>query len=407
MRHAIRERINLRALRARWNHGYTVLMLCWFGWISIYLCRSVLPPVLPILIEELELTHTQAGLFATAFLLGYIMIKIPVGPLAERIGIKNILILSMVGYGVATMLNILAATFLQLLILRFFVGLFQGIHLPVANTLLSERFKTRQGRAIGFHESGPNVGNAMALPLSVTIASLWSWRWAFFLLSLPAFAMAFSTAFILKDDGGVEEPQIHPEGNPSGYHGLRFFLRLLVSLALAHAVYNICLQTLFNFAPTFLVESRGMSLATAGIISMIMPAAGFFAKISSGFIAEKFGRRNAICAATTLSGAFIAALAFFKGEYELAIIFVLIGLVLYSFSPTIYAYVTAMLPLHLKTTGLSLVTMTGNIVGALSAPLAGFLIDAHGYDTALFCVSSTAIFTTVIIYISLAGVGER
>jgi len=86
---------------------------------------------------------------------------------------------------------------------------------------------------------------------------------------------------------------------------------------------------------------------------------------------------------------------------------VLIGLVLYSFSPTIYAYVTATLPLNLKTMGLSLVTMTGNIAGALSAPLAGFLIDTQGYNTALFCVSSAVIFTTVIIYIALAGVGEK
>jgi predicted MFS family arabinose efflux permease len=51
--------------------------------------------------------------------------------------------------------------------------------------------------------------------------------------------------------------------------------------------------------------------------------------------------------------------------------------------------------------------MTGNIVGALSAPLAGLLIDTQGYDATLFCVSSVAIFTTVIIYIALEGVGER
>jgi len=366
----------MQTLRTRWNHSYTVLLLCWFGWISIYLCRSALPPVLPILIEELEITHSQAGLFATAFLIGYIIIKIPVGTLAKRIGTKNILILSMVGYGFATMLNILATTFLQLLILRFFVGLFQGVHLPVANTLLSERFKR-------------------------TIASLWSWRWAFFLLSLPAFVLAFSTVFILKDDKNVEEPNIPPENNPIEEIGLRFYIQLLVSLALAHAVYNLCLQTLFNFAPTFLVESRGMSLATAGFISMIMPATGFFAKISSGFIAEKFGRINAICAATTLSGIFIAALTFFKGEYELAIIFMLIGLVLYSYSPTIYAYVTAMLPIQTKTTGLSLVTITGNIAGAFTAPFVGYLIDTQGYNIALIAVSSSVLFMTSIIYIIL------
>ena len=60
----------------------------------------------------------------------------------------------------------------------------------MANTLLSERFEDRQGRAIGFHESGPNVGNSIAYPLAIAITSSWGWRYAFLLLSLPAFVLA-------------------------------------------------------------------------------------------------------------------------------------------------------------------------------------------------------------------------
>jgi len=385
----------------RWSYGYTVLLLCWFGWISIYLCRSALPPVLPILVEELGITHAQAGMFGTAYLMGYILIKIPAGLMARKIGIKRALILGMVGYGFATMLNLVAASFVHLLVLRFLVGLFQGIHLPLANTLLSERFGSRQGRIIGFHESGPNVGNAIALPLAVAIASSWGWRRAFFLLSLPAFALAAATALLLRGDEGGADPSHPVEMNPGGGLGLRSFGRFLVPLALAHAVYNLCLRTLFNFAPIYLVEFRGLSLATAGFISMILPAAGFFAKISSGFVAEKLGRRNAICAAAALSGVFIMSLTHFRGAYELSLVFMLIGLVLYSFSPTIYASVTAALPFHLRSVGLGVVTMTGSIVGALSTFAVGFLIDAEGYNAALLAVSATVLVATALIYTTM------
>ena len=391
----------LRALRTRWSYSYTVLLLCWFGWISIYLCKSVLPPVLPILLDELGITHAQAGMFATVYLIGYVLVKIPAGMLARRIGIRNTLLLGMIGYGLSTMLNAVAATFLQILVLRFFVGLFQGIHLPVANTLLSERFKGAQGKVIGFHESGPNIGNAMALPLTVAIASAWSWRWAFLLLSLPAFALALATFITLKEDERKVESDERGKTDPMGGLGLRSFCRLLIPLAMAHAVYNLCLRTLFTFAPIYLVEFRGMSLGMAGLISMILPAAGFFAKISSGFIAERLGRRNAICAATALSGAFIASLIRFRGECGLSLAFMMIGLVLYSFSPTIYASVTSALPFHLKSMGLGVVTMTGNLVGAISTPIVGFLIDAYGYNAALLSISATTLIATAVIYLAM------
>ena len=75
-----------------WSYDYTVLMLCWSGWVSIYLSRSILPPLLPFLMGEMGLTHAQAGLFGTAYLLGYVLIKIPAGLMAGRWGLKRVLV---------------------------------------------------------------------------------------------------------------------------------------------------------------------------------------------------------------------------------------------------------------------------------------------------------------------------
>ncbi len=380
-----------------WSFDYTVLMLCWFGWVSIYLCRSILPPLLPILVEEMGITHTQAGLFGAAYLIGYVLIKIPAGLMARRFGIKRVLIAGMGGYGLATLLNFYAQSFLHLLILRFLLGLFQGIHLPLANTLLSRRFGKMQRRVIGFHESGPNLGHAVALPLSIAIVSSLGWRWAFMLLSLPAFLLAVATSLLLRDEGRLEGDET--SGNLRELMG---FPRLLASMALAHSVYNICLRTLFNFAPIYLVEFRNVTLAAAGFISMILPAAGFFSKISSGYIAEGIGSRNAICLASTLTGLLILALTWLPDSRSLWLIFLLIGLTIYSFSPTIYASITSGLPLELRPLGLGVVTMIGNLVGALSTTLVGLLIDLRGYNMALTTVAVTTLLVTVAIYLMMS-----
>ena len=382
--------------KSRWSYSYTVLALCWFGWIAIYLCRSVLAPILPVVSGELGLSHAQAGMLETAYLLGYIVIKMPAGVLGNRIGIKRTLTLGMVGYALATALNFFATGFLHLFVLRFLVGLFQGVHLPLANTLLSERFGDRQGRAIGFHESGPNVGNSIAYPLTIAIASSWGWRYAFLLLSLPAFVLAGVVTLVLKDER--QTSTVVNEEPPGGNQSLGTYFSLLAPLALAHAVYNLCLRTLLTFAPSYLVEYRGMGLAAAGFVAMLMPAAGFFAKVSSGYISERVGRRNSISVAILLSGVFIFTLTRVTGRGLTSVNFVALGLVLYSFSPTIYATVTSGLPTQLKSMGLGAVTMTGNIFGAFSASLIGYLIDTLGYQTALTMISVVVMGSTALIY---------
>jgi len=383
------------------RYSYTVLAVCWLGWIAIYLGRSILAPILPLLTSEMGLTYAQVGLIESAYLVGYIVVKIPAGLVAGRIGIKRTLVLSMVGYGTSTALNFGATGFAHLLIFRFLLGLFQGVHLPIANTLLSERFGERQGRAIGFHESGPNVGNTIAFPLAVTITSALGWRWAFLILGLPAFLLAGAATLILRD-----ETEGEARGPQRGGASLRGFTRVLVPMALAHATYNLCLRTLLIFIPSYLVDFRGLSFTAAGLVASAMPAAGIVAKVSSGFIAERVGGRASIVGAISLSGAFILSLVWLPSGAYTVVNLVGLGLVLYAYSPVIYASVTSSLPLELKSMGLGAVTMVGNIVGALSTFIIGALIDGYGYGVALSTIGGTSILAGVLIF-AVMGRGSR
>jgi len=375
-----------------WNNNYTVLMITWLGWISIYLARSVLPSVLPVITAELGLTHVQSGLLETAYLIGYIMSKLPAGALSEKIGPRRVLAGSMIGYGASTFLIGYAQGFIHIFALRFLVGLFQGVHLPVANALLSNRFGDKQNRAIGFNESGANVGNTLAFPVAVSILSAFGWRAAFMVLSLPAFLLSLATLSLMGEDRPTRE-KMEKNGE-----NLREYLWTLVPYALSHATYNLVLRTTFTFTPTFLVEYKDMTIAAAGLMSMVLPAAGIFAKMSSGLIVERIGARNAICGASALSAVFLSALVLLPGTSLLALNLLLLGLTLYSFSPIIYSSTTGSLPKGLKAVGLGLVTMFGNIVGAISTSIVGALIDSHGFEFTFFTLSVTTVLASSVIF---------
>jgi predicted MFS family arabinose efflux permease len=378
-----------------WGYEYTVLLITWLGWICIYLVKSVLPPVLPVLSAELGLSHAQAGLLETAYLIGYIAAKMPAGSLSRRLGPRRLLAASMLGYGASSAATMWSRGFADIFALRLLVGLFQGVHLPVANALLSDRFGERQGKAIGFNESGPNVGNTLAFPLTVQILSVWSWRAAFLVLSLPAFALSGAALLLMR-----EEPRNREElGEDAG--GIRGYWRVLLPFAVAHGVYTLVLRAAFTFTPSFLVEYRGMDVAAAGLLAAAMPLAGILAKVSSGFVAERAGRRASICGATTLSAVFLAALVFLPGGSYVAVNLVALGLTLYSFSPIIYASTTASLPSGLKATGLGAVTMIGNTVGAVSTTLVGAFIDSYGYGFTFTSIAGATLAASAAIYLTI------
>ena len=319
----------------------------------------------------------------------------PAGALSRRLGPRRLLAASMLGYGASSAATMWARGFTDIFALRLLVGLFQGVHLPVANALLSDRFGERQGKAIGFNESGPNVGNTLAFPLTVQILSAWSWRAAFLVLSLPAFALSGAALLLMREEPRNREEQVEDAG------GIRGYWRVLLPFAVAHGVYNLVLRAAFTFTPSFLVEYRGMDVAAAGLLAAAMPLAGILAKVSSGFVAERAGRRASICGATTLSAVLLVSLVSLPGGSYVTVNLVALGLTLYSFSPIIYASTTASLPSGLKATGLGAVTMIGNTVGAVSTTLVGAYIDSYGYGSTFTSIAGATLAASAAIYLTI------
>jgi MFS family permease len=65
-----------------------------FGWISLYLVRMGIAPVLGMIMEEFHLSYAMAGSLFSVIFFSYTLMQIPSGNLGDRFGRRKILILS-------------------------------------------------------------------------------------------------------------------------------------------------------------------------------------------------------------------------------------------------------------------------------------------------------------------------
>ena len=98
------------------------------GWISNYMVRVALSPVLLPLMKEFSLSYAQAGLLASAVFYSYALMQFPAGYLGDRFGKKRILILCILGWGLSSLAMAAAASFAALVLVRFLTGLAQGTY---------------------------------------------------------------------------------------------------------------------------------------------------------------------------------------------------------------------------------------------------------------------------------------
>ncbi|MGZ3612660.1 MAG: MFS transporter, partial [Thermodesulfobacteriota bacterium] len=77
----------------KWEKYHTVWAIMIFGWVTNYMVRASLSPLLIPILQEFKLTYAEAGILATAFFYAYTFMQLPAGHLGDRLGRKVVLVL--------------------------------------------------------------------------------------------------------------------------------------------------------------------------------------------------------------------------------------------------------------------------------------------------------------------------
>jgi predicted MFS family arabinose efflux permease len=141
--------------------------------------------------RSLDISNTDVGLLVSVTALVAAVFSLPFGVLADRGRRTWILAFALVTWGAAMLWSATAASFDQLLLARVGLGAVTASAGPIVASLVGDWFPAAErGRIYGYILTGELLGAGAGFAITGDIAAL-SWRAAFIILGLPAFALAW------------------------------------------------------------------------------------------------------------------------------------------------------------------------------------------------------------------------
>jgi predicted MFS family arabinose efflux permease len=138
----------------------------------------------------LHISNTDIGLLVAVTSLVGAVASLPFGVLADRVRRTWTLAGAIVLWGVAMLWSASVGGFGELLLARLFLGAVTAAAGPMVASLVGDYFRSSErGRIYGYILAGELLGVGFGFAVTGDVATL-SWRLAFVLLALPAFALA-------------------------------------------------------------------------------------------------------------------------------------------------------------------------------------------------------------------------
>ena len=353
----------------------------------------------PKLAPALHLSPGVLAWFFSASTLGMFLGAFAGGWLSDRRGRKFVLVLSVLVFGLCSMLTGLAHDAATLIAARFVTGIGLGGALPNLIALASENSAPeRRGRAVALMYCGTPLGGAIA-----TIASLYTdaWQAIFHLGGALPLVIAPVLALLLpasRAQAAAEAaaPEAAPQSTWTALFGGGRASRTLLLWGSFFATLLV-LYLLLNWTPS-LLKARGFGRTEIGVFQIVFNVAGGIGCIFAAPLLDR-PRTLAITAAAYLAmGLFMALLAQATANL-LVLVPVAIGLglgvlvaqaVLYALAPKLY-------DVGERGAGVGAAVSIGRLGSAVGPLLAGGMLSLG--------LSSSQLLLSVLPIVAIGGAG--
>ena len=377
-----------------------LLVTSGLGWMFDAMDVGLLSFILAALKADWGLSAGQMGWLGAINSIGMAVGAIGFGMLADRIGRKQVFILTLLLFAIASGLSAFASTLAVLFVLRFFIGMGLGGELPVASTYVSERVAAHErGRVVVLLESFWAVGWILAALIAYFViprfAQDMGWRVALALGALPAF-YALYLRRQLPDDAPTAPPAA----------GLPWTARLAALWSPAHARATLMLWLLwftvvFSYYGMFLwlpsvMVGKGFALIKSFEYVLLMTLAQLPGYFTAAWLIERAGRKFVLV--VYLTGTAASAWAFGNADTQGALL--LYGALLSFFNlcawGALYAYSPENYPAPIRASGVGTAAGIGRLGGILG-PLTIPFLGAQGWGTgAIFGLFAATLLVGVL-----------
>ena len=372
------------------ENRYVVFFFLYVGFCISYIDRSAIGLALPSISKDFALAPTQMGVVISAFFIGYSIMQLPGGWMADKFGSKSVILIALTLWSIFTFTTGHASSLAGLLFLRFVFGLCEGPYAGACYRGIAEYFprELRPAFATGVLSSN-YIGSAIA-PIIIVPLILWfGWRGMFQALGCIGLVYVFFYAFFVKQVKPAEEEKAGAKkGSKKEY-----FLKLLhFSIIWKLVVCAFCISRINKgldaWMPTYLIAERGINLKAVGYVTPIPFMASFLSTAVCGWIMNKYFDRVeqymiGICAVMT------AVFLYLMYNAETLFWVVVFQCGVYFFKACILgsavAIVLKIVTGNIAGSATMIVNMGGQVAGFISPVVMGYLVSVfNGSFNAVF-----------------------
>ncbi|HXW26257.1 MAG TPA: DHA2 family efflux MFS transporter permease subunit [Xanthobacteraceae bacterium] len=157
---------------------------------------------LPYMQGSLSTTLDQITWVLTSYVVAAAIMTAPVGWLAARFGRKNLFLVCVAGFTVASMLCGIADSLAQMVAFRLLQGTFGAALVPLSQATMLDLYPIQQrGSAMALWGMGVMVGPILGPTLGGYLTDWYNWRWVFY-INLPFGLVAMAGLWLFMQDAG-------------------------------------------------------------------------------------------------------------------------------------------------------------------------------------------------------------
>lgn len=388
------------------RHRRWVAPLCWAAVALEGFDLVVLGVVLPSLLRDTGwgLTPGTASLISVVGLLGVMVGALSAGPLADLVGRRRAMLLTVVSFSVLTLLCAFATGPVAFGLLRFLAGLGLGGVLPVALAMVNEFGRAgRGGSATTTMMTGYHAGAVLTALLGILVIPWLGWRAMFVIGALPALVLVPLIAARLPEFlPGVARATPSATRNPVAQLVRGGYLRSSIAFWITSFMGLLLVYGLNTWLPE-IMRAAGYELGAALALLLVLNVGAVLGLLLAGRVADRIGIRGTTIGWFSAAALFLALLSVRLPGIGVYVSVLLAGVFVFSSQVLVYAWVSRHYPAPMRASALGAASGIGRL-GAISGPLLGGALLGAGiaYPWGFFAFAAVALIGAV----AVVGVGR-
>ncbi|MBU9664691.1 MFS transporter [Burkholderia multivorans] len=291
--------------RIRW----AMILMCFLANVINFIDRANLAIAAPSIRADLGLDAVGMGLVLSAFFWTYAFLQLPAGWFIDKVGVRVSLALAVGWWSLFTVATGAARGLAQLVGVRLMLGVGEAAAIPSFAKVAFNWFpRSERGLASSIFDSGSRVGSALSLPLVAWLISIVGWRGSFAVTGAIGIVWAAAWWFVYRDPERYRHiapdavdallaqrgaPAVADKADLPTVSWLDLFrYRTVWGMMIGLFCLNFAIYFFITWFPSYLLQSRGFSLASLGTWGMLPALLAIPGGWLGGYVSDSLFRRG-------------------------------------------------------------------------------------------------------------------